>query len=84
MPPKSTRGSLGGVGPGNTMTPDKEPPEFSKVVFLLKCHQNPRVLKDMEHRKKEEKYWKKERERERERKRKALRVSSNKNGKSIF
>jgi hypothetical protein len=23
--PKSTRGSLGGVGPGNAMTPDKEP-----------------------------------------------------------
>jgi hypothetical protein len=53
--------------------------EFSKVVFLLKYHQNPQVLKETEHRKKREKSIEK-----RERKRKAPRVSSNKKGKSIF
>jgi hypothetical protein len=50
-------------------------------VFLLVYHQNPKVLKGIEH-------WK-EREREKvlkkeERKRKALRVFANKKGKSIF
>jgi acyl-CoA synthetase (AMP-forming)/AMP-acid ligase II len=58
--------------------------EFLKAVFLLKYHQNPRVLKETEHRKKREKVLEREREREKERKRKALRVSSTKNGKSIF
>jgi hypothetical protein len=51
-----------------------------KVVFLLKYHQNPQVLKETEHRKKREKKVLKKRER----KRKAPRVSSNKKGKSIF
>jgi hypothetical protein len=54
-----------------------------KVVFLLKYHQNPRVLKETEHRKKERKGIEKK-EREKERKRKAPRASSNKKGKSIF
>jgi hypothetical protein len=57
--------------------------EFLKVVFLLKYHQNPRVLKETEHRKKERKGIEKK-EREKERKRKAPRASSNKKGKSIF
>jgi hypothetical protein len=39
--------------------------EFSKVVFLLRYHQNPQVLKETEHRKKrEKKVLKKEREKE--------------------
>jgi hypothetical protein len=38
MPPKSTGGSLGGVGPGNTMTPDKEPSAAEN--FLVKSTQH--------------------------------------------
>jgi hypothetical protein len=52
--------------------------------FLLKYHQNTRVLKETEHKKEREKVLKKGREKERKIKRKAPRVSSNKKGKSIF
>jgi hypothetical protein len=61
--------------------------EFSKAVFLLKYHQNHRVLKETKHRKKERKILKKrekKKEKGKERKRKAPWVSSNKKGKSIF
>jgi hypothetical protein len=54
-----------------------------KAIFLLKYHQNPRVLKETEHGKKGEKVLKK-RKREKKKKRKGPRVSSNKKGKSIF
>jgi hypothetical protein len=47
-----------------------------KVVFLLKYHQNPHVLNEMEHRKREREREKKEKGKER--KRKVPRVSSNK------
>jgi hypothetical protein len=39
-----------------------------KAIFLLKYHQNPRVLKEMEHRKKERKRIEKKRERKRKKK----------------
>jgi hypothetical protein len=53
---------------------------FEEVIFLLKYHQNPQVLKRRSIEKKREKVLKKEkkRKRERKRKRKASRVSSNK------
>jgi hypothetical protein len=51
-----------------------------KAIFLLKYHQNLRVLKETEHRKKGEK----KKEKGKERKRKAPIVSSNKKGNSIF
>jgi hypothetical protein len=53
---------------------------FLKSVFLLVYYQNPQVLKEMEH-------WKREREKvlkKEEGKRKAARVSTNKMVKSIF
>jgi hypothetical protein len=57
---------------------------FEEVIFLLKYHQNPQVLKRQSIEERAKKYWKKEKkrkgekERKRERKRKAPRVSSNK------
>jgi hypothetical protein len=42
--------------------------EFSKAVFLLKYHQNPRVLKETKHRKKEREILKRERKRKKKEK----------------
>jgi hypothetical protein len=63
---------------------------FAEVIFLLKYHQNPQVLKRRSIEKKREKILKKEKERERKkkgkrgRKKKAPRVSSNKGDVNIL
>jgi hypothetical protein len=55
--------------------------EFLKAVFLLKYHQNPWVLKELEHRKKEKIL---EKSREKKKEKEMLQDSSNKKGKLIF
>jgi hypothetical protein len=53
---------------------------FEEVIFLVKYHQNPQVLKRLSIEKKEKKYWKREKKKKKEKLQESLQIK----GKSIF